>query len=129
MRPVPRCVWMRSCFPPLGVRGQAGAELSVMLHDRRAVRSLRDEFDAYLALCRPLVRRFEGEGARERVERFLETAGQVAALDAIGATVAVGEGRALVMRDGEEANALLVDEPRLADAISEYLRTLPAVPS
>lgn len=106
------------------VRGQSGPELSIMLHDRRAVRALRDEFEAYLALCRPLVQRIPADDARAYADRFLSSANRMASFDAIGAIVAIRGGEALVVGANDSSVALLVEEPRLVDALSEYLQTM-----
>ena len=108
------------------VTGMEGDVLSMMLTDGDAVRSLEGEFDAYLALCRPLaevLRPEEGPSFSEAITRF-PTDDSVAA-EAYGAVVCAHLGHdALVVCPTETPVAYRVDEPRLVDALMLFIEGL-----
>ena len=111
------------------VQGQAGEELNLLLTDETAVKSLEEEFSAYLALCRPLMeiaRPKDGAELAALLRTFADAPGKLTAAFPEHTSVCVKERYgALVVRDGPPGVAFLIKEPRMASAVEEYLKNLP----
>ena len=106
------------------VQGMGAGALGVLLDDADAASALECEFDAYLALCRPLaqVEYPESQAEFEDLVDSYRDAGDVVSAEVSGATVCVCEGRgALVASPGEHLVVYRIDEPRLAEAIAGYI--------
>ena len=106
------------------VQGMGNVALSILLDDADAASALEREFDAYLALCRPLaqVDRLESRAELEALVEGYRDAGDVVSAEVSGATVCVCEGRgALVASPGEYPVVYRIDEPRLVEAIAGYI--------
>ena len=106
------------------VQGMGNGALSILLDDADAASALEREFDAYLALCRPLaqVDRLESRAELEALVEGYRDAGDVVSAEVSGATVCVCEGRgALVASPGEYPVVYRIDEPRLVEAIAGYI--------
>ena len=106
------------------VQGMGNVALSILLDDADAASALEREFDAYLALCRPLaqVDRLESQAELEALVEGYRDAGDVVSAEVSGATVCVCEGRgALVASPGEYPVVYRIDEPRLVEAIAGYI--------
>jgi hypothetical protein len=108
------------------VVGMEGDVLSMMLADGDAVLALEREFDAYLALCRPLaetLRPEQGASFSEAITQF--QANDSVAAEVYGAVVCVHAGHdALVVCPTETPVVYRVDEPRLVDALVLYIERL-----
>lgn len=111
------------------VQGQAGEELNLLLTDETAVKSLEEEFSAYLALCRPLMeiaRPKDGAELAALLRTFAGASDKLSAAFPEHAAVCVREGHgALVVRDEPPSVAFIIKEPRMVAAVEEYLRNLP----
>ena len=127
---------MRSLFVARGrcalvsstVTGIQGDALSVMLDDTEAVDALEREFDAYLALCRPLteVTFPSSTGELDLAVTGFKEDGTITARIA-DAVVYANPGRnALVVSPGKHPVIYCVDEPRLVEAIAGYIERLPS---
>jgi len=106
------------------VQGMGSEALGILLDDADAASALASEFDAYLALCRPLARveRPESQAELEALVEGYRDVGDVVSAEVSGATVRVCEGRgALVASPGEHPVVYRIDEPRLAEAIAGYI--------
>ncbi|MBQ9003533.1 MAG: hypothetical protein IJ087_16925 [Eggerthellaceae bacterium] len=106
------------------VQGMGSGALSILLDDADATSALAREFDAYLALCRPLaqVERPESQAELEALVDSYRDAGDVVSAEVSGATVCVCQSRgALGASPGEHPVIYRIDEPRLAEAIAGYI--------
>ena len=106
------------------VQGMGSEALSILLDNVDAASALAREFDAYLALCRPLaqVEHPESQAELEALVEGYRNAGDVVSAEVSGATVCVCEGLgALVASPGEHPVIYRIDEPRLAEAIAGYI--------
>ena len=111
------------------VRDQQGDTLSLLLREPAAVDALTREFEAYLALCRPLmeIAHPAGKAALADILRaFRVRPGQLQAGRLLGALVCVKEDScALVVKTAAPFVVFSIMEPRMVAAMGEYLRSLP----
>ena len=109
--------------------GAGGRRADLLLTDATAVKSLEEEFSAYLALCRPLMEIVcPGDGAElaALLRTFAGASDKLSAAFPEHAAVCVREGDgALVVRDEPPSVAFIIKEPRMVAAVEEYLRNLP----
>ncbi len=116
-----------SALCSVSVQGQAGEPMNLLVWDKTAVRTLKQEFDAYLALCRPLMELVCPESAEELarlLRAFMDTPGEPLAAFLDHATVCVKNG-AIVSKAEPPRMAFVISEPRMVAAVEEYLRSLP----
>lgn len=119
----------RSALVAASVRGTSHDGANLLVRDEGAVAAYEDEFDDYLALCRPLMRVTFPESAVELsalVGRFCEREGRLlASLDGETLVCAHEGAGALVANVGAPLVAFGIEEPRMVSAVCDYLDNLP----
>lgn len=128
-------VYLRTTFIAQGrtalvsnsVQGQKGDPLSFLITDRHAIRALEEEFDAFLALCKPLmeVARLSGEKELKKLKKdFQGSAEALRTMETNGFEILIDEGiSALVLKTQPPYTAFAIREPRLLAALEGYIRS------
>ncbi|MBE6725269.1 MAG: hypothetical protein E7576_08795 [Ruminococcaceae bacterium] len=114
-------------------RGQGDGALNCLVNDRGAVDALTDEFEAYLRLCRPLMRivpQAESGDVAELLRGFLSAPGEGMISVSGDILICVKEDTgALVVSAASPHTVFSFTEPRLVEAMREYIESLPDAPA
>ena len=130
-------IWHRTIFVARGhsamvsssVQGQTGERLNLLLRDKSAVDALKHEFNAYLALCRPLMEIAYPKNLSEVTplyRAFLDAPGDLLLSVFEGMTICLKEETgALIVKNAPPYAAFSLNEPRMVSAVEEYMLNLP----
>lgn len=117
----------RSALCSVSTSGQTADSMIQLLRDRNAVKSMEQEFTAYLKLCRPLmeiVLPSEERGLERLLRAFVSAPGDLLVSFPDGALVGVKKSAIVAKVEGPRI-AFVIEELRMVSAVEEYLRNLP----
>ena len=112
----------------ISVKGQRDNGVNVYVTDPRAVEALKNEYDAYLALCRPLmeISRLDKNSDLDKLRKdFKKLPGDLLSYQRGEEEIYLKQGEAcLILKTGEPSCAFLLKEPRMVAALEYYLQNL-----
>ncbi len=112
----------------LSVKGQSDSGMNVYVTDPRAVEALKDEYDAYLALCRPLmeISRLDKDSDFNKLRKdFKKLPGELLSFKRDEEEILLKQGEVcLILKTNEPCCAFLLKEPRMVAALEYYMQNL-----
>ena len=110
------------------VPGQASDSINVLIRSREAAESMQQEFEAFQALCKPLMDIFHPESAAELKElrnALTNTPGELLTAEQNGMKLLLKKGTAaLVVKEDPPYAAFIIKEPRMIAALEQYLQNI-----
>ena len=110
------------------VPGQASDSINVLIRSREAAESMQQEFEAFQALCKPLMDIFHPESAAELKElrnALTNTPGELLTAESNGMKILLKRGIAsLVVKEEPPYAAFIIKEPRMLAALEQYLQNI-----
>ena len=108
------------------VPGQTPDSINVLIRSREAAESMQQEFEAFQALCKPLMDIFHPESASELKElrdALTNTPGELLKAKQSGMDILLKKGiAALVVKEDPPYAAFIIKEPRMVAALEQYLQ-------
>ena len=110
------------------VPGQSGDSINILIRNREVAEAVRPEFEAFLALCKPLMDIFHPDSKddlNELEDALLNTSGELLTAESSGMKILLKKGIAsLVVKEEPPYAAFIIKEPRMVAALEQYLTNL-----
>ncbi len=108
------------------IPGQTDDPLNLLIRDRESAETMQKEFEAFLALCKPLMDIYRPEKAEELKElqdALQNTPGELLTAESNGMKILLKRGIAsLVVKEDPPYAAFIIKEPRMVAALEQYLQ-------
>ncbi len=110
------------------VPGQTGNLINALIRSPEAADTMQREFEAFLALCKPLMEVFRPTGEEELKklqDAIINTSGELLSAKQNGMNIQLKKGvAALVVKEEPPYAAFIIKEPRMLAALEQYLQNL-----